>query len=149
MRSHLVAQYQYHQQIPDISDIYSACYSPLNTTIGGNNSGLLLRSSRLVVLSQGDSLKAPTLLGPPQDPPGVTHPGCGQGLALQERHHAGAATELTVNTAAAQSLVHLKETCSGKRSFNQSLDGVCPSGRTSCCSCTRTDSHCGHCPESS
>ena len=85
-------------------------YTPLNTAIGGNNPGLLLRSSGLVVLGQGDSLKAAPLLGPPQDPPGVTHPCSGQGLALQEGHHTGAATELAVDAAAAESLVHLQET---------------------------------------
>jgi len=64
-----------------------------------------------VVLGQGHSLIAASLLGAPHDPPGVTHPGSGEGLTLQEGHHAGAATELAVNAAAAQGLVHLQKPC--------------------------------------
>ena len=64
-----------------------------------------------MILSQGHSLIAASLLGTPHDPPGVTHPGSGQGLTLQEGHHTGAATELAVNAAAAQGLVNLQKPC--------------------------------------
>ena len=62
-----------------------------------------------MVLGQGHSLIATPLLGAAHDPPGVTHPGGGQGLTLQEGHHTGAATELAVNAAAAQGLVNLQK----------------------------------------
>ena len=74
---------------------------PFNTTIGGNNPGLLLRGGGLVILGEGYSLVPTPLLAAPQHPPGVTHPCRGQGLTLKEGHHTGAATELTVNAAAA------------------------------------------------
>ena len=70
-----------------------------------------------MVLGQGHSLIAASLLGTPHDSPGVTHPGSGQGLTLQEGHHAGAATELTVNAAAAQGLVNLQKPCTGPACF--------------------------------
>jgi len=98
--------------------------SPLNTPIGGNNPGLLLRGSGLVVLSQGHSLIAASLLGAPHDPPGVTHPGSGQGLTLQEGHHTGAATELAVNAAAAQGLVNLQKPCTRPAYFSISVTDI-------------------------
>ena len=62
-----------------------------------------------MVLGERDGLIPTPLLAAPQHPPGVTHPGGGQGLALQEGHHACAAAELTVNTAAAKGFVHLQK----------------------------------------
>ncbi len=98
-------------QTADCIDQRRRSCSPLNTPIGGNNPSLLLRGSGLVVLSQGHSLIAASLLGTPHDPPGVTHPGGGEGLTLEEGHHTGAATELAVNAAAAQGLVNLQKPC--------------------------------------